>query len=50
MEEFLASEPAFAEDNKYGFVNMDVKKDKKETKSEDADMAGLGGTFKKLDI
>ncbi|GFS18234.1 alpha-tocopherol transfer protein-like [Elysia marginata] len=49
VEEFLASEQAFVDDNKYGYVNMDVKKEKKD-KSENADMAGLGGTFKKLDI
>ena len=51
MEEVLASEQAFVEDNKFGYVNMDVKSDKsKNSKAADADMQGLGGTFKKLDI
>lgn len=50
ITEFLAAEQTFVEDNKYGFVKMDVEKGKKGSKTENADMSGLGGTFKKLDI
>ncbi|GFO44906.1 alpha-tocopherol transfer protein-like, partial [Plakobranchus ocellatus] len=51
MERFLASDQMFIEDNKYGFVKMNLKKDKKKDgKTEDADIAGLGGTFKKLEV
>ncbi|CAG5133156.1 unnamed protein product [Candidula unifasciata] len=46
----LASDTQFEEDNKFGFVKMNVNSGNSVSKSRDADMQGLGGTFKKLEI
>ena len=41
----------FEEDNRHGFVHMTIHSDKKDKKQEDAaEMHGLEGTFKKLDV
>ncbi|BFZ21412.1 hypothetical protein BsWGS_24451 [Bradybaena similaris] len=45
-----ASDAQFEEDNKFGFVKMNVDSVKSVSRSGDADMQGLGGTFKKLEI
>ncbi|CAG5125676.1 unnamed protein product [Candidula unifasciata] len=50
LDSLLASDAQFEEDNKFGFVQMKVNSGKSVSKSGDADMQGLGGTFKKLDI
>ncbi|CAG5125675.1 unnamed protein product [Candidula unifasciata] len=50
IESLLASDAQFEEDNKFGFVKMNVNSDTSVSKSGDADMQGLGGTFKKLEI
>ncbi|CAG5133155.1 unnamed protein product [Candidula unifasciata] len=50
VESLLASDAQFEEDNKFGFVKMNVNSGNSVSKSGDADMQGLGGTFKKLDI
>ncbi|CAG5133159.1 unnamed protein product [Candidula unifasciata] len=50
VESLLASDAQFEEDNKFGFVKMNVNSGTSVSKSGDADMQGLGGTFKKLDI
>ncbi|CAG5133157.1 unnamed protein product, partial [Candidula unifasciata] len=50
IESLLASDAQFEEDHKFGFVKMNVNSGNSVSKSGDADMQGLGGTFKKLDI
>lgn len=50
MDALLASDAQFEEDNKFGFVQMKLNSGTSVSKSGDADMQGLGGTFKKLDI
>uniref|UniRef100_A0A0B7AZJ9 CRAL-TRIO domain-containing protein n=2 Tax=Arion vulgaris TaxID=1028688 RepID=A0A0B7AZJ9_9EUPU len=50
LDDLLASDAQFEEENKFGFVQMNVNKGKSVSKSGDADMQGLGGTFKKLNI
>ncbi|KAH9491605.1 hypothetical protein Btru_031017 [Bulinus truncatus] len=49
VNDFLASDAKFTEDNKFGFLNMSLNKDKDDKKA-DASLQGLGGTFKKLEI
>ncbi|BFZ21417.1 hypothetical protein BsWGS_24456 [Bradybaena similaris] len=50
LDALLASDAQFEEDNKFGFVQMKLSSGTSVSKSGDADMQGLGGTFKKLDI
>uniref|UniRef100_A0A0B7B1Q6 CRAL-TRIO domain-containing protein n=2 Tax=Arion vulgaris TaxID=1028688 RepID=A0A0B7B1Q6_9EUPU len=50
LDDLFASDAQFEEENKFGFVQMNVNKGKSVSKSGDADMQGLGGTFKKLNI
>uniref|UniRef100_A0A2C9JGD4 CRAL-TRIO domain-containing protein n=1 Tax=Biomphalaria glabrata TaxID=6526 RepID=A0A2C9JGD4_BIOGL len=49
VQEFLASDGLFSEDNKFGFLNMNLQKNKDDKKA-DSTLQGLGGTFKKLEI
>jgi len=48
-EHFLSTDAEHEANSKFGFVNMAVKQ-KDKSRSEDAEMQGLGGSFKKLDI
>ncbi|BFZ21414.1 hypothetical protein BsWGS_24453 [Bradybaena similaris] len=50
IDALLASDAQFEEDNKFGFVKMNVDSGKCVSRSGDADMQGLGGTFKNLEI
>ncbi|XP_012943355.1 alpha-tocopherol transfer protein-like [Aplysia californica] len=50
VENFLSSDSLFEEDNKYGYVNMALNSEQTTSRSGDAGIEGLGGTFRKLDI
>jgi len=50
MQNFLSSDAYYEEDNKYGYVNMGLNSEQTISRSGDAGIEGLGGTFRKLDI
>ncbi|XP_012939048.2 alpha-tocopherol transfer protein-like [Aplysia californica] len=49
-ENFLSSDSLYEEDNKYGYVNMALNSEQTTSRSGDAGIEGLGGTFRKLDV